>query len=466
MTRVSEVKASILIIEDDPTAREQMARMLQELGYLPVCAGSGETGLLALATQAPSVVLLDLHPPRGDGLGLLQRIKHQAPETTVIVASGHGGVGSIVQAMKLGAADFLTKPFGSQELALVLASSSEQRGLHRKLPLDPTQPPALPDDQDGSLWMGGTFQGKLQALIGQVNDTNTTILLQGESGVGKGVVAQLIHAGSSRRHRPFVKVNCAAVPAELLESELFGYERGAFTGATRRKPGKFELAHGGTLLLDDVADLPLGLQAKLLHVLQDGEYSRLGGARDIRVDTRIIATANRDLESAVQDGLFRQDLYYRLNVVNILIPPLRERREEIPALAEHFRQRWARRYNRNAPPLSPATVARFSRYAWPGNVRELENVVKRIVILGTEDFLSSTCPLPKSTPPATVTPRPSPAGSPDGGLKEVVRRAAREVERSLLKAVLEETRWNRAEAARRLQISYKALLYKIRACGL
>ncbi len=322
------------------------------------------------------------------------------------------------------------------------------------------------EDATSVHWLGGCFFRKLQGLISQIADTNATVLLQGESGVGKGTVSQIIHAGSSRRNRPFIKVNCAALPAGLLESELFGYERGAFTGALRRKPGKFDMAHGGTLVLDEVADLPIGLQAKLLHALQDGEFSRLGGERDVKVDVRIIATVNRDLEGAVKAGTFREDLYYRLNVVSLLIPPLRERREEIPALARFFQERYARQYNRRPPPLSAATLHRFIQYAWPGNVRELENLVKRIVILETDAFVPAACPLPTTDLSVTSSAaRPSRWGM-NGGLKEAARRAAREAERALIKATLDETRWNRVEAARRLQISYKALLYKIRACGL
>ena len=465
MSNVATQHGSILIVEDDPGAQAELAKIVHDLGYLPVCAESGEAGLSSFTTLHPALVLLDIRLPGMDGLSVLREIRRRAPETMVIVVSGHADVGIVVKAMKLGAADFLIKPLAPEDVTLAVSTALERPVQYEGGSLPERRSPGG-EVAPEAVWTGGRFFAHLQELIPQIADTNATVLLQGESGVGKGIVARLIHDRSSRRERPFIRVNCAALPVELLESELFGYERGAFTGAVRRKPGKFELAHGGTLLLDEVADLPLPLQAKLLHALQDGEYSRLGGEQDIKVDVRVIAAVNRDLEAAVRRGAFRQDLYYRLNVVSITIPPLRDRREEIPALAEHFRARYAREYSRTVPPLSPATLERFAAYAWPGNVRELENLVKRIVILGSEVFVSAACPL--AAPAAPDAPVDGDAPRPRGkaGLKDVARRAARDAERELIRRTLEETRWNRAEAARRLRISYKALLYKIRDCGL
>jgi two-component system response regulator AtoC len=455
METVSPPPASILVIEDDPAAQAELAALVHALGYLPVCAESGEAGLSSFATLHPALVLLDMRLPGLDGLGVLREIRRRAPETLVIVVSGHAEVGIVVKAMKLGAADFLLKPFRPEEVTLALSSALEAP------PPAPAPPRAAAAE---ALWTGGRFFAQLEALLPQVADTAAPVLLQGESGVGKGLVARLIHDRSSRRERPFLRVNCAALPVELLEAELFGYERGAGMGALRRKPGKFELAHGGTLLLDAVADLPLPLQAKLLHALQEGEVARLGGEPPVKVDVRLLAAVTGDLEAAVRRGAFRPDLFYRLNVVSLPIPPLRERREEIPGLAEHFRARYAQEYGRRVPPLSPATLARFAAYGWPGNVRELENLVKRIVLLGSEAFVPAACPLPG--PPGAPESPAAPRGRGGAGLKEVARRAAREAERELIRRTLEETRWNRAEAARRLHISYKALLYKIRDCGL
>jgi transcriptional regulator with GAF, ATPase, and Fis domain len=310
----------------------------------------------------------------------------------------------------------------------------------------------------------------IKEMIEQVADTDATVLVRGESGVGKELVSRAIHEGSPRRAHALVKVNCAALPLELLESELFGHERGAFTGAHRRKAGKFELADGGTIFLDEIGEMPLPLQSKLLHVLQAGEFSRLGGGLDLKVDVRVVASTNRDLERAVADGSFREDLYYRLNVVSIHVPPLRERPEEILILAEQFREKYSQHYRRAPVRLSPAMLGTFRAHGWPGNVRELENMVKRIVVLGSEvqatrDLAGASAPLATmdiAEPDADSWPAPPP-WAPTMSLKEFSRRAVHEAERRVIKEVLDLVRWNRVEAARRLGISYKALLYKIRA---
>jgi len=311
----------------------------------------------------------------------------------------------------------------------------------------------------------------IRELVAKVAGTNTTVLVRGESGVGKEVVARAIHKASPRAQKQFLKVNCAALPGELLESELFGHEKGAFTGAYRQKPGKFEAADGGTLLLDEIGEMPLRLQAKLLHVLQDGEFSRVGGERIIDTDVRLIASTNRDLEVAMRAHQFREDLYYRLNVIEIRIPPLRERREEIPVLIEEFRRRFNVQYGRQVE-IPQDTVRVFFEYHWPGNIRELENAVKRIVVLGSarpvhQEIITS---LSRGAKPAAPAPPVAVATTvnPDAviSLKEIARQAARDAERVAIKEVLDRVHWNRAKAARLLQISYKALLYKIVQCGL
>jgi len=331
---------------------------------------------------------------------------------------------------------------------------------------------------------------EVRELIGRVADTDVTVLVRGESGTGKELVARGIHAASPRRDRTFVKVNCAALPAELLESELFGFERGAFTGAIQQKPGKFEFAHHGTMFLDEISEMGGALQAKLLQVLQDGEFARLGGRQDVRVDVRVVAATNRDLESAVADGHFREDLYFRLNVVCITLPPLRQRRDEIPTLTELFLRRYSEHYNKPAPALATDTLRLFAEYDWPGNVRELENLVKRMVILGTDapirrdlaDAIAGRVmrigPIPVlQTEAAPLAPAPAPVPAPPaavpaaaavitGSLKDIARHAAREAERELIFRTLQQTRWNRREAAEILGISYKALLYKIKEAEL
>jgi two-component system response regulator AtoC len=293
------------------------------------------------------------------------------------------------------------------------------------------------------------------------------VLIQGESGVGKEVVARSIHLNSFRREKPFVKVNCAALPPELLESELFGYEKGAFTGAYRQKPGKFELANGGTILLDEISEMNLSLQGKLLQVLQDREFWRLGGKKDIRVDVRVLVATNKNIEEGVKNGRFREDLYYRLNVVNITIPPLRERKEEIPIFVEYFLDKFSKKYQKKVNPLSDKMMKAFLRHHWLGNVRELENVIQRFVVLGNEKAI-----IEELTP---ITQEDSISGKRGGkvltektwpSLKEVNREAVKKAESEIILKALDMTNWNRKKAADKLNISYKALLYKIKETGL
>jgi two-component system response regulator AtoC len=300
----------------------------------------------------------------------------------------------------------------------------------------------------------------IRSIIESIADTDTTVLIRGESGVGKDLVARAAHAASTRRTGPFVKVNCAAIPQGLLESELFGHEKGAFTGAHRRKPGQFEYANRGTIYLDEIAELPLGLQAKLLHVLQDFRFSRVGGYGLIDVDIRVIAATNRDLEEAMRRGEFREDLYYRLNVVEIQVPPLRERREEIPVLASWFLAKFNAQYGRQKA-LRPETIARLKEHSWPGNVRELENVIRRLVVL-TNGEQTVEVLAERRRGGDVEAQRPMVTES----LREIARRGAREAERKALAEVLEQVRWNRAEASRILKVSYKTLLNKISECGL
>jgi len=337
---------------------------------------------------------------------------------------------------------------------------------------------------------------EVRDLIARVADTDVTVLVRGESGTGKELVARAIHSASPRRHRTFVKVNCAALPSELLESELFGFERGAFTGAIQHKPGKFEFAHEGTMFLDEISEMHPPLQSKLLQVLQDGEFARLGGRQDVHVDVRILAATNRDLELAVAEGQFREDLFFRLNVVCITLPPLRQRRDEIPVLTDRFLAQYAEHYNKPRISLSHDTLRLFAEYEWPGNVRELENLIKRAVILGSDESIRRdladaiagrrqiASPIPALQPrtaaaavaamPAASTPLPvlaveAPPLFPPaaiGSLKDIARNAAREAERELIHRTLQQTRWNRREAAEILGVSYKALLYKIKESDL
>ena len=307
---------------------------------------------------------------------------------------------------------------------------------------------------------------RIKEIIDQVANTDVTVLILGESGVGKEVVARSIHRNSFRRDKPFVKVNCAALPEELLESELFGYERGAFTGAYRQKLGKFELANGGTIFLDEIVEISPSLQAKLLQVLQDREFSRLGGKKDVKVDVRVIAATNKDIEEAVQSGLFREDLYYRLNVVNITIPPLRERKEEIPIFVEYFLNKFGKKFNKKVKSLSEKTMKAFLKQNWFGNVRELENVIQRFVVLGNEEMIFDETPSLMRGESSQVTKEISPDKKAWPSLREVHREATVKAESEVIRKALELTNWNRKKAADMLNISYKALLYKIKGCGI
>jgi two-component system, NtrC family, response regulator AtoC len=321
-----------------------------------------------------------------------------------------------------------------------------------------------------SVVWGSESMRAVRALLEQVADTDVTMLIQGESGVGKEIVARTAHELSPRRERPFVKVNCAALPADLLESELFGYEKGAFTGASGRKYGKFELAHTGTIFLDEIGEMSPALQAKLLQVLQDGEFSRLGGNREIRVDVRVLCATNRRLPEMVREGSFREDLYFRLNVVSVTIPPLRDRREEIPALVDSFLRRFAARYEKPVTQLSPALAEELSRYAFPGNVRELENLMKRVVVLENDELILTELRRADRGRSRSAALRALIEGLEESAgalpLREVGRRAAQEAEREAIDRVLHHTHWNRKQAAKLLGVSYKTLLQKIRDCGL
>jgi transcriptional regulator with GAF, ATPase, and Fis domain len=308
---------------------------------------------------------------------------------------------------------------------------------------------------------------RIKEILDQIANTDVTVLIQGESGVGKEVVARSIHLNSFRQEKPFVKVNCAALPQELLESELFGYEKGAFTGAYRQKPGKFELANGGTIFLDEISEISLSLQGKLLQVLQDREFSRLGGKKDIRVDVRVLVATNKNMEEGVKNGRFREDLYYRLNVVNITIPPLRERREEIPIFVEYYLDKFSKKYQKKVTPLSDKMMKVFSQHHWLGNVRELENVIQRLIVLGNEKaIIEELTPVTKKESIPEKKEKTLPAKKIWPSLKEVNREAVKNAESEIILKALETTNWNRKKAANILEINYKTLLYKIKECGL
>ena len=491
-------KQQVMVVDDDLAMCGFLRAFLGTRGYSALTVTNADEAVRRFHADRPAAVLLDVVMPGGmDGLAALAAFKKIDRDVPVIVISGQGRTHTIVQAMKLGAADFVCKPFEDAELEMLLVNALRQRQLSQEVATLRQQL----SEQSRYTMLFGNSEGMLEVrdLIERVSDTDVTVLIRGESGTGKELVARALHERSLRGEKPFVKVNCAALPTELLESELFGFEKGAFTGAIQHKPGKFEFANHGTMFLDEIGDMSFPLQAKLLQVLQDGEFARLGGKSDVQVDVRVITATNRDLETAVAQGQFREDLYFRLNVVVINLPPLRERREEIPFLTDYFLKKYSVQYNKPKASISGELARRFMEYEWPGNVRQLENLIKRMVVLGSEAPIltelqqpsspfvsrapgSSPAPRPAVPPtapaqtapppasPAAVEPEagPAPAATTPGSvsLKDIARSAAREAERDLILQMLTRTRWNRKEAAEILGISYKALLYKIKENGL
>src|SRR5215510_353260 len=450
-------KRSILVVDDDQSVRSYLSDFLTSCGYTVECAESGDQAVSRLAGgYVPCVIVQDIVMPGINGIEVLESVKKINPSIPVIILSAAGQIKTVVDAMKMGAADFLVKPFEEQELELAIENVVEKQKLKEEVKTLKRQ---LDSYDAGDILSTNPKVLKIKEIAKHVADTDVPVLITGESGVGKEVLARYVHSHSSRHDKPFVKVNCAALPNDLLESELFGYERGAFTGALNDKPGKFELADKGTLLLDEIGEMTPHLQAKLLHVLQDSEYTRLGAKRTIRVDARVLASTNINLEENVASGKFREDLYFRLHVIRIDIPPLRERREDIPVLCNYFLSRYRDRYKSTVAEISPTLLDSFLRYDWPGNVRQLENVVKRYLILPDMNVnLSEVKDQPQSTAPAVLA-KPK---EDNMSLKDVGTRAAEQAEKELVLRVLEETSWNRKQAARRLNICYKALLNKLK----
>jgi two-component system, NtrC family, response regulator AtoC len=455
---------SILIADDDASVRSYLARFLSSCGYLTMAVESGDEAIVRMKGQpTPDLVLLDVMMPGTNGLEVLAHLKKVNPNVPVIILSGVGHIKTVVEAIHLGAADYLSKPFEEEELQLTIRNALEKMELRDEVKLLRRQ---LAESEDQELGISSNSRMvRVREVARQVAETDVPVLITGESGVGKEVLARYIHAHSGRSEQPYVKVNCAALPHDLLESELFGYERGAFTGAVSDKPGKFELAGRGTLLLDEIGEMSPPLQAKLLHVLQDNEYSRLGGKRVVTVHARILASTNRRLEESVARGEFREDLYFRLNVIAIEIPPLRERRDDIPLLCSHFVSKYREKYKSPVLQLPRELMESFMRFDWPGNIRQLENTVKRYLILPDSDVMMTSSPpppeikAPVETETRVTTPQPL-------YLKEVGAHAAEQAERELVLRTLEQTHWNRKEAARMLNISYKALRNKLKKWNL
>ena len=451
----------ILVVDHEPSMLRYLQTVLELDAYRVSTASNGIEAVEKVQRDGPDLVLLDMVMPGADGLETLQRIRETRPSTKVVMLSCVRDTRKVAQAMRLGAQDYLSKPVQKEEMDEVLRFCLENT--------DPAAPAAgeAIEVSEGVYFFSATPQMRqLRAQSLQVAKYDFPVLVLGESGTGKEVLAQLIHKYSDRAHRTFMKINCAAMPSELLESELFGYEPGAFTGANKSKPGKFELCNKGTLLLDEIGEMSPALQAKLLQVLQDGQFSRLGGRGTVKVDVRVLAATNINMPQAIAQKTFREDLYYRLNSFVLRMPSLRERRDEIPMMLRHFMIHLADRYACAPLTVSPRLVEACENYLWPGNIRELENFVKRYLVLGDEATAISELQRGvargtsngNGTEPVVME---KPAQSqPD--LKEMVRNLKNGAESEVIAQVLEETAWNRKRAAGKLNISYKALLYKIR----
>jgi len=445
----------ILIVDDEANMRLVLKALLSREGYDVLTAADGLEALEVLASQDVKVVVTDLKMPRLDGMGLLDRIVRDYPSVPVIMITAHGTIHTAVDALKKGALDYITKPFDQAELKNVVAKAIKTKTLSDEeltLSLEDI------DRQD----IVGVSEGMIQIfeVVKKVAPTTTTILITGETGTGKELVANAIHSNSPRRKNPFIKINCSAIAENLMESELFGYEKGAFTGAVSTKAGRFELAHKGTLFLDEVGEVPKDMQAKLLRVIQDQEFERVGGLQTIKVDVRLITATNRNLMQDVKDGRFREDLYYRLNVLPIHVPPLRERPEDIPHLTAFFIQKFNKKLDRNIRGLDPAVEELFSIYDWPGNIRELENLIERLVLMTQGDTIGMS-DLPQELVAAAEASAALKAADRKKPFKDVIREKTGEIERQMIIRVLEECKGNISKAARQLGLSRKGLHLKL-----
>ncbi len=452
---------SVLIIDDEPNIRRMVGALLSAEGYEVRDAPDGVTGLSRAVESDPDVLLLDLMMPGElDGMATLARMRETLPDVPVVMMSGRAGLSDAVKATKLGAFNFLEKPLSPEGVLLALSSALELRQARREAK-------ALRADLGllGEMIGDSAAMAQVRAMIARIAPSDSRVLITGESGTGKELVAAAIHAGSARRDRPFVRVNCAAIPRDLVESEMFGHERGSFTGAIERRIGRFELAHRGTLLLDEVADLGAEAQAKLLRAIEANEIERVGGGKSIRVDVRILSATNRDLTQAAADGSFRDDLLFRLNVIPIAIPPLRERPGDIPALVRHFSALHRMRTGQPAPAWSEGAIVALTRRAWPGNVRELANIVERLAILHAgravgEQDVAAVLPAERASRVST-TPLPDPA-SLDRPLTDTLD----DYERTLITRALSMAGGNVADAARRLKTDRPNLYRRMRRLGI
>ena len=477
---VAAEKKQILIADDEPNLRRVVAAQLERDGYEVHAVENGAEAIDALGEHHIDVVITDLRMPKVDGMALLKHVVEHHHDVPVIMITAHGTVDTAVEALKLGAFDYVTKPFDKDELRNVVAKAARTRELSdRDVHAETAEP--------GRYRLIGQSPTMLDVygIIEKVADTPSTVLITGESGTGKELIARALHENSSRRDKPFIRVNCAAIPRDLIESELFGYEKGAFTGAVTSKPGRFELAHQGTLFLDEIGEIPVNMQVKLLRAIQESEFERVGGIKTIKVDVRLIAATNRDLAAEIQKGRFREDLYYRINVVQVRLPALRERKSDVPLLVGHFVRRFNERLKKNVAGVADDAMEQLLAHPWRGNIRELENVIERCILFCESDRIALE-DLPEELRRASTdgadgllpsssktTPVDLPAGPADESgagegrsLKQAVREAAARVEKELIVRALKQTGGNVTHTARLLKISRKSLQTKMKDLGL
>ncbi len=480
--------AKILVADDEQNLRRVLVALLRRDGHEVVQAATGLEAIERLGDV--DVVITDLRMPGADGMEVLRTANKNHPHLPVIMITAYGSVGQAVEAIKAGAFDYIEKPFEQDSIRSIIGKAIGQAAANRTAPRGQLYPAGDPEAK-GRYGLVGTSpeMNSIFSIIDKVADTPSTVLITGESGTGKELVAKALHEQSSRKGEPFIKINCAAIPKTLMESELFGYEKGAFTGATSSKPGRFELADGGTLFLDEIGEIPVEMQVKLLRAIQESEFERVGGIKTLKVDVRLITATNRDLEQEIKNGNFREDLYYRLNVVPLQIPALRVRKGDIPLLVEHIIKKFNERLKKNIQGIADDAVQTLEGHNWPGNIRELENVLERTILFCKGERIERVdLQLTSSAPDAPLSSRTTSsgalapvldddledddavageiAGAPSGSLKDIVRAETSRVERELIVKALDETGGNVTQAARLLKISRKSLQMKMKELGL
>ncbi|ACV61859.1 two component, sigma54 specific, transcriptional regulator, Fis family [Desulfofarcimen acetoxidans DSM 771] len=453
--------SKVLIVDDEEGVCEMLKDVLEDEGFEITLAYNAKDALKIMETEFPDTVLLDIRLPDADGIEVMDKLKQMGIEVPVILMTAFGTTEIAIQAMKQGAHDYLNKPLNLDELVLAVQKSIKMQRLVSEVAILREELDQETDSVDSFIGQSRHMQDVFKT-IGKVVDSDITVLIQGESGTGKEVVARTIHSNSRRSSRPFIKINCATIPEQLMESELFGHEKGSFTGAVSQKAGKFEIAHNGIVFLDEIGELPLHTQAKLLRVLQEKEFERVGGTKSIEVDVRILAATNRNLEDMVQEGKFREDLYYRLNVVNVKLPPLRERKEDISLLINYFVKKFARKYNKNISGISQEAMIFAEKYAWPGNVREIKNVCEQAVVMARNSVLMlDDMPL-IGNGNGFLEFKNNAKISLDTNDKRSLKDIVAEVEKQVILKSLNENNWNRQNTAKALGLNRRSLYAKMK----